>query len=142
MALFGLNGRHRHLRGLVVALWLPTTMLSAGDAVAEGVTPVVITMLGPGTVRIRVALGSTFPCDSGDNRRLVEGKYRSGEVVRTSTPDRCVCVQQTYEPFSDIEWSAPSTVCRPQICTRSGRGQKCVPAPDPTIRLSIHSKRP
>jgi len=132
----------RHLGRWVLSLLLPTAMLSGGDAAADAVTPVVITMLGPGTVRIRIALGSTFPCDSGDNRRLIEGKYGPGEVVRTSTPDRCVCLQQTYEPFTDIEWSAPLTVCRPQICTRSGRGKKCVPAPDPTIRFGIHSKRP
>jgi hypothetical protein len=134
----GLQG----VRRLVVALGLSIAMLSAGDAGADGVTPVVITMLGPGAVGIRIALGNAFPCDSGENHLLVQGKFKPGEIVRTSTPDRCLCVQQTYEPFSDIEWSAPTTVCRPQICRRSGRGQKCVPAPDPTIRLSIHSKRP
>jgi len=130
------------IRRLVVALCLTTAMLSAGDAAADDATPVVITMLGPGAVRIRIALGNAFPCDSGDNHLLVQGKFKPGEIVRTSTPDRCLCIQQTYEPFNDIEWSAPATVCRPQICRRSGRGQKCVPAPDPTIRLSIHSKRP
>src|SRR4051812_19193372 len=140
MDLFSLD--ERQLRRLVILLWLPTAMLSAGDAAADGGTPVVITMLGPGAVRIRLARGNTFPCDSGDNRPLLEGKYGPGEVVRTSTPDRCLCFQQTYEPFGDIEWSAPLTVCRPQICTRSGRGKKCVPAPDPTIRFGIHSKRP
>jgi hypothetical protein len=140
MTRFATNGQH--LRRLVSALWLPIAMLSAGDAAADGVTPIVITMLGPGAVRIRIARGTTFPCDSGDNRLLVEGKYRPGEIVRTSTADRCVCMQQTYEPFSDLDWSASSMVCRPQICTRPGKGQKCVPAPDPTIRLAIHSKRP
>jgi hypothetical protein len=139
MDLFALD--ERHLRRWVIALWLPAAVMSAGDAAADGATPVVITMLGPGAVRIRVARGNAFPCDSGDNRLLVQGKFKPGEIVRTSTPDRCLCVQQTYEPFSDIDWSASATVCRPQICTRSGRGQKCVPAPDPTIRLNIHSKR-
>jgi hypothetical protein len=142
MDFFAPNERPRHLRRLVVALWLPTAVLSAGDAAADGSTPVVITMLGPDAVRIRIARGNAYPCDSGDNRMLLQGKYKPGEIVRTSTPDRCLCMQQTYEPFSDTEWSAPSTVCRPQICTRSGRGQKCVPAPDATIRLAIQSRRP
>ena len=135
-------GRRLRLVRLLLALSLPIAMLPAGDAAADGVAAVVITMLGPGAVRIRIARGNTFPCDSGDNRLLIEGKYRPGDVVRTSTPDRCLCVQQTYEPFSDVDWSASSMVCRPQICTRPGKGQKCVPAPDPTIRLSIHSYRP
>ncbi len=116
--------------------------LFASDAAADGVTPIVVTMLGPGPVRIRVAQGSTFPCDSGDDHRLVDAKYQPGEVVRTTTPERCVCVQQTYQPFSDVDWGASSMVCRPQICTRPGKGQTCVPAPDPTIRLQIRSTRP
>ena len=135
------HGRQR-IWGVLSALLLPVALLSAGDAAADAATPVVITLLGPGSVRLRVARGSTFPCDSGDNHRLVEGKFAPGEVVRATSPDRCLCVQQTYEPFSDVDWSAPSTVCRPQICTRSGKGQRCVPAPDPTIRLKISSKRP
>ncbi|MET0791376.1 MAG: hypothetical protein ABW061_07630 [Polyangiaceae bacterium] len=128
-------------RAFAALFGLPIALLFADDVAADGLTPVVITMLGPSAVRIRVAQGNTFPCDSGDNQRLIEGKYRVGEIVRTSTPDRCLCVQQTYEPFSDIDWSASSMVCRPQICTRAGKGQKCVPAPDPTIRIGIRSTR-
>lgn len=132
----------QRIRRLVSALWLPIGILSAGDAAADVATPVVITMLGPGAVRIRIARGNAFPCDSGDNHLFVQGKFKPGDIVRTSTPDRCLCFQQTYEPFSDVDWSASSMVCRPQICTRPGKGQKCVPAPDPTIRLAIRSSRP
>lgn len=128
--------------GLLSVLLLLVTMLSAGDAVADSVTPVVITLLGPGAVRVRLAEGRSFPCDSGDNHRLVEGKFKSGVVVRTTTPEHCLCFQQTYEPFSDADWSLSSLVCRPQVCKRKGKGQTCVPAPDPTIRLSISSQRP
>jgi hypothetical protein len=115
--------------------------LGGSDARADGPTPVAITVLGPSAVRVRLALGSTFPCDSSDNYRIVDGKFKPGDVVRTRTPDRCLCFQQTYEPFTDTEWSASSTVCRPQICSYIGK-KKCVPAPDPTIRLQISSKRP
>jgi hypothetical protein len=115
--------------------------LAAADIRADVATPIEVTLLGPGAVRVRLALGTTFPCDSGDNQRLVEGKFAPGSVVRASTPDRCVCFQQTFEPFSDTDWSASSMVCRPQICTNIGR-KKCVPAPDPTIRLQVRSQRP
>jgi hypothetical protein len=120
---------------------LPMSALAAGDAFASSVTPVVITMLGPGAVRLRVAKGSTLPCDSGDNQMLVEGKFAPGELVRTSTPEACVCVQQTYEPFPDIDWAEGALVCRPQICTWAGRSKRCIPAADPTIRISVRSKR-
>jgi hypothetical protein len=124
----------------VAALLLPLAALFAGDAAAEITTPVEITMLGPAPVKIRLMRGTTFPCDSGDNRRVIEGKFAPGEVVRATTPDRCVCFQQTYAPFADLDWGAAAMVCRPQICTNIGR-KKCVPAPDPTIRLSIRSTR-
>jgi hypothetical protein len=111
------------------------------DVVADEATPIEITLLGPSAIRIRVAEGSTFPCDSSDNHIIVDGKFAPGQVVHTATPDRCACFQQTYEPFPDTDWSASTTVCRPQICTNIGK-LKCVPAPDPTIRLRISSKRP
>jgi hypothetical protein len=116
-------------------------MMFASDVVADDATPIEITMLGPVAVRIRLALGTTFPCDSVDNHRIVDGKFTPGQVVHAATPDRCVCFQQTYEPFSDIDWSASTMVCRPQICTSIGK-KKCVLEPDPTIRLQVSSKRP
>lgn len=120
---------------------LTQALTFTGDAAAGDTTPIEITMLGPGAARIRIALGSTFPCDSGDNRRLVEAKLTPGQVVHAATPDRCVCFQQTYEPFPDTDWGAPAIVCRPQICANAGKKQ-CVPAPDPTIRLNVSSRRP
>lgn len=128
-------------RGLVLTLLPLSAVLVASDVVADVGTPIEITLLGPGAARIRLALGTSFPCDSGDNRRIIDGKFGAGQVIRASTPDRCVCFQQTYEPFSDTEWTASSMVCRPQICTNIGR-KKCVPALDPTIRLRIRSRRP
>jgi len=130
----------RRRRSLLVPLCLSALALLTGHADADVVTPIEITMLGPGAVRIRVASGITFPCDSGDNRRLIEGKFEAGSVVRATTPGHCVCFQQTFEPFSDTDWSASAQVCRPQFCTNFGR-KRCVPAPDPTIRLQVRSQR-
>ena len=124
----------------MVAVIQATTF--TGDAVASDVTPIEVTMLGPGAARIRIALGRTFPCDSGDDRRLIEAKLAPGEVARAVTPDRCVCFQQTYEPFPEIDWGASAIVCRPQICTNFGKKKQCVPAPDPTIRINVSSRRP
>jgi hypothetical protein len=125
----------------VCALFSPVMLLAADVGAEPATTPIEITLLGPAAVRVRVALGTSFPCDSGDNRRIVEGKFPAGHVVHAQTPDRCVCFQRTYAPFSDTDWSASSMVCRPQICTFPGK-KKCVPAPDPTIRLRIPSSRP
>ena len=108
------------------------------DAVADVATPLEITLLGPGAVRVRVTVGTTSPCDSGDNRKLVDGKFAAGQVLRATVMGSCVCVQQTFEPFSEVDWSQSSVACRPQIC----RGRQCLPARDPTIRLRLSSTRP
>jgi hypothetical protein len=116
-------------------------MLLSGDVGAGSIARVEITFLGPGPVRLRVAQGVTFPCDSTNNRVLVDGKFNPGEVARTTTVDACVCVQQTFEPFPDEDWSQSGLACRPLNCTGAGRAKRCVPALDPTIRLQIRSKR-
>ncbi|HEX3776418.1 MAG TPA: hypothetical protein VHV51_18230 [Polyangiaceae bacterium] len=118
-----------------LALW------SAGDARADDVTPVELTMLGPDPVSVQVARGNTFPCDSIDDQILLRGKFAPGQVVRLSSPDVCVCMQQTYAPFPDVDWGPSLRICRPQICRGAGKGQRCVPAPDPTIRVRIRSNR-
>ena len=126
------------------AVWLVlglAGMFSTGDAIADTVTPIEVTMLGPSAVRVRVASGFTMPCDSGDNRMLLQGKFEPGEVLHTSTAERCVCVQQTYAPFADVDWAAGTMACSPLICTWAGRSKKCVPALDPTIRISIRATR-
>jgi hypothetical protein len=119
--------------GFVIGVLFPTR------SIATETSPVVVTMLGPGTVRIRVSEGSTTPCDSGDDRILVEGKFPAGAVIRTSATGTCVCVQQTFEPFVDEDWSVAGAACRAAAC--GGRGKPCVRNPDPTIRVRINSKR-
>jgi hypothetical protein len=122
-------------------LMLPA-LLQLKSANADGLTPIRLTLAGPHAVRVRVAQGSTFPCDSGDNRAILEGKFEPGQVVSLTTTDRCVCMQQTYAPFSDVDWGPSGMVCRPMICSFFGRTKRCVPSPDPTIRVTIRSERP
>jgi hypothetical protein len=117
------------------------TILRSGDAHSGEVTPVEITMLGPAAVSVRVADGTTLPCDSGDNRMLLRGKLSSGVVVHTTTTDTCVCFQQTYNPFTDVDWGPSWIICRPQICKGVGRARHCVRASDPTIRIRVRSDR-
>ncbi|HEY4105820.1 MAG TPA: hypothetical protein VGM44_18095 [Polyangiaceae bacterium] len=111
------------------------------DARAGEPTPIELTLLGPDPVSVRVALGTTFPCDSADDRILIQGKFAPGEVIRATVPDDCVCFEQTHTPFRDIDWGPSQRICRPQICRGAGKARRCVPSPDPTIRLRISSNR-
>lgn len=125
-------------RRLAASLLPGVGMLLASTASADRITPIEVTLPGPSAVRVRVSRGSS---DSSDDRSLIAGKFEPGQVVKASTPDDCVCVQQTYEPFTDVDWAAGSSICRPQRCTWAGRSKHCVPAPDHTIRIAIRSKR-
>ena len=133
--------------GLVVrALLLSCGALLAADASAASriapsvlpAVPVEILLLGPDPVRIALSEGQTLPCDSPDNRPLLHGRFGGG-LVRTTTTSECVCLQQTYAPFADIDWSNGVVACRPLRC--GGRGRPCVAAPDPTIRVRVASRR-
>lgn len=117
--------------------------LAAGDARGESeiAVPVEVTMLGPGAVRVRVSEGMAMPCDSSESHLIIDGKYEPGEVLRGSSSEDCVCVQHTYEPFADIDWSDAKVICRPMNCEKINSTLRCTPAPDPTIRVSIESRR-
>ncbi len=117
-------------------------LVGAGPVQAASPVGVELTFAGPHAVRVRVAEGPATPCDSGENHLLVNGKFEPGQVVRSSTANDCVCVQQTYYPFPDIDWQPAGFVCRPMKCVGFGKGRVCRPAPDPTIRVKISSDRP
>jgi len=118
--------------------------LVAADAGAESdsAVPVVVTLLGPSSVRVRVSEGRAMPCNASESRLLIDGKFDPGEVLRAASIDDCVCVQQTYEPFTESDWSEPRLVCRAMNCEKLKSDWRCKPAPDPTIRIDVASKRP
>jgi len=120
--------------GLVVASIV--TESSGVDAQATTTTaPVVVRVGGGGKARIRVQLseGRAMPCDSGENRPLLNGRLAPGETFRGEIAGDCVCVRHTTPAFPDTDWTESGLVCRPRIC----RGRICRPAPDPTIFLNF-----
>lgn len=128
-----------HSVRLVGWLLLCALGLLEGDLHAADAARVEIRVLGPGTVRLRVAQGAAMPCDAAGNHLLVNGKFGPGQVVATSTDAQCVCVQQTHQPFVDVDWSPAVFACRPVTCSGGGKSRVCRLAPDPTIRIDIRS---
>jgi hypothetical protein len=130
--------RHRaHVRRLrlrILALF--AVALFALGASATSVVPVEITMHGPKAVRVRIYSGQTSPCDSSNNHRVVDGRFEPGHVIRTTARTDCVCFQQTYEPFVEIDWSTPVQACRIK-CNRGGCRYV-----DHTIRIGVVSSPP
>jgi hypothetical protein len=130
--------------GAIVAL-----LLASSDAFARrGIvrpyvdTPVVVALLGPDTVRVRVAMGPVMPCDSMENRMLIDGRFAAGQVVSArAVGDGCVCFQQTYAPLSDSDWSMPRRLCSPCGYNPGARVWICPPNREPTISIRVPSSR-
>ncbi len=119
-------------RHLAILFATAIVMFAAGVA-ADPLAPVVIEQRGRGRVRVQVAEGLTRPCDSLDNRMLLDGWLSEGEVRRGAIAGDCICVRHTSASFPRADWSQPGLACRPRVC----RGKVCRPAADSTIRVTI-----
>ena len=116
--------------GLLLASALVTTASSLRANESAGV---VITSTSSVDVRVQLAEGVTAPCDSSNNRMLLDGRLAAGATFRTAIAGDCVCIRFTSASFPNTEWSTSGLKCRPRTC----RGRICRPAPDPTIYLEV-----
>jgi hypothetical protein len=116
--------------GALLALAFVTTpsALRADESAA-----VVVTSTSDVDVRVQLAEGVTAPCDSGNNRMLLDARLPAGATFRAAIAGDCVCIRSTSASFPNSDWSTSGLKCRPRIC----RGRICRPAPDPTIYLSV-----
>jgi hypothetical protein len=106
---------------------------ASGLRANESAAPVVLTSASRVEVRVQIAEGLVAPCDSGNNRMLLDGRLAAGATFRTSITGDCVCVRSTSASFPNSDWSTSGLKCRPRIC----RNKVCRPAPDPTIYLTV-----
>ena len=74
---------------------------------------------------------------------LIVGRFEAGATIRTvAIGGGCVCYQQTYAPFSDVDWSTASLICSACKYNPSTRVWICPPSnPEPTIRIAVASSR-
>jgi hypothetical protein len=71
--------------------------------------PVFVTVVGQGTIRLRLAVGVTAPCDSTENRMLFDGRIRRGNY-RWGTGAQDICYQYTSSALPDSDWSVSQVV--------------------------------
>jgi hypothetical protein len=97
---------------------------SADDA--PPIAPIEVTVVGEGAVRVRIAEGTTAPCDSPDDKPLINALVRPNKPpLVVPTEAMCVCWEQTYYPFTDLGWSPTHVACRPMECGPSAKPKKC-----------------
>jgi hypothetical protein len=121
--------------GLAIAT--TATMAPPADADDNPPAPIVMTVMSSKRVHVQLSEGRHQPCDSRDNRMLVDGWMGPTDVFRGTTREECVCVRHTTDAFPRSGFtSSGELVCRPRVC----RGRRCFPAPDPTIRLNLDAR--
>ena len=98
----------------------PTKRLAVSLAVVGGLcarevsaeapqkTPVTVTVVGHGSVRVVIADGASRPCEASDNHVLFSGHARAGEVIERVSRTGSVCVDHTYGAFRESQWAGAS----------------------------------
>ena len=127
------------MKRVSIAILLGTIGVSGTELSAQNLTPITITMVGPGAILVEVAAGTVRPCDSSSNQQLYRARMLPADTVTFQSPTRCVCWRQTYDNFPDANWSASQISCKPGVTCI---GRRCVPDRDPVLRLSILSTDP
>lgn len=117
---------------------LVAALTVAGGAHADEPAHVVVYSHGPKTVKIRLSVGRSTPCDATSNRHLYTGPIKQGEELSIPFHEACACLQQTDEAFPDLGWGTPLLRCRPQICVNGF----CRPDTSFPVHFEIHSKPP
>ena len=81
----------------------------ATPADAETDRPVVVTVVGRGAIRFRLASGATAPCDSRDNRVVFDGWLTPGRYSIGTGAD-VICYQHTSGALRVVNWSGSRVV--------------------------------
>jgi hypothetical protein len=124
----------RMRRWLLLAI-LAAAGFSAGDVSAAVPLPVVISVVGQGAVRLRVASGHVAPCDSSEDHVVLDNWVRAGDVLSLALNDECACIEHTYGSFREAQWSLSAIACRPAP-TRFRR------VVDPVVRVRVSTDQP
>lgn len=120
---------------------VPIRLRSRGTAGAPPVpalwtSPLTLHLDDDAKIGARVAAGSTGPCDASTNLPLFRGVLEPQHPLVLETDAMCVCIEQTFAPFTTAGFGAPQIRCRPTACV----GKFCqtnVSAPF-TVQLRAH----
>lgn len=102
------------------------------DSAASAPLRVEVTVVGQGAVRVLVSEGHVVPCESLENRPILNEWMAPGPPLVFSIAGDCACVEHTYGSFRDAQWSLPT-----QYRYAPRRGQT-----DRVIRVLVRTDRP
>lgn len=80
------------------------------------VAPLVLTLDDDARIGVRIAAGTTGPCDASVNLPLFRGVLEPRTPMSFETDAMCVCFERTSAPFVTAGFGPPSIRCRPSAC--------------------------
>jgi hypothetical protein len=89
---------------LAAAIVLP---VRSAPADPDDPTPVKITVLGTGEIRILVADGASRPCDASSNKVLLSEHVKAGDEIALTSLTGSICVDHTYGEMRESQWAGP-----------------------------------
>jgi len=94
----------------VLPLLLVATALPVRNAPADPneETPVTVTVVGSGEIRVMVADGAARPCDASENQMLFNEHVEAGTSIHVTSVTGSVCVDHTYGQMRESEWAGAS----------------------------------
>jgi hypothetical protein len=90
---------------LAAAMVLPER---SAPADTDEATPVKITVIGTGEIRILVADGASRPCDASSNNVLLSEHVKAGDEISLKSLTGTICVDHTYGEMRESEWAGAS----------------------------------
>jgi hypothetical protein len=89
---------------LAAAIVLP---VRSATAEPDEPTPVKISVIGTGEIRILVADGASRPCDASGNKVLLSEHVKAGDEIELTSFTGSICVDHTYGEMRESEWAGP-----------------------------------
>jgi hypothetical protein len=107
------------------AACLALASLAASSAPADTprATPVTVSVVGKGHIRLMVSDGMTRPCDSSDNHMLFNERVDAGAEIKLKAATGSVCVDHTYGSLRESQWAGASIWSGSNIGGFGGRPQ-------------------
>jgi hypothetical protein len=65
--------------------------------------PFSVGVVGSGEILVLVADGSTRPCDSSNNRVLLDGRAQAGDQIQGVSTTGTICIDHTYGGFRETQ---------------------------------------
>jgi hypothetical protein len=90
---------------LLATIALPTRSAPADP---NDATPVAVTVVGTGEIRLMIADGASRPCDASTNQMLFNGHEKAGAEVAVTSMTGSVCVDHTYGEMRESQWAGAS----------------------------------